>query len=135
MRGPKPSALAHAAGHEAPDQDLAVKPQRPNHRASHPVRFGDQGVVGNIDPDILKADSIVAVLDSQSTSLTAKPSANEQHSPLPDASLLNHSSSSGWPGSWASAGEQSSRRIRTIRITTDSLLSKAYASGQRHHFS
>src|SRR5437667_5753125 len=56
------NALAHAARHEAPDQDLAIKPQRPNHRASHPVRFGDQGVVGNIDPDILKADAIVAVL-------------------------------------------------------------------------
>src|SRR5258708_4208908 len=55
-------ALTHAARHEAPDQDLAVKPQRPNHRASHPVRLGDQGLVGNIDPDILKADSIVAVL-------------------------------------------------------------------------
>src|SRR4029077_15328984 len=54
--------LAHAAGHEAPDEDLAVKPQRPNHRASHPVRFGDQGVVGNIDPVIFKADSIVAAL-------------------------------------------------------------------------
>src|SRR5258708_15949147 len=52
-------------------------------------------------------------------SLRAKPSANEQHNPLPDASLLNHSLSSGWLVSWASAGEQGSRR-RTIRITTDS---------------
>ena len=43
----------------------------------------------------------------------AKPSANEQHSPSPDLSLLNHSSSSGWPGSWANAGEQSSSKIRT----------------------
>ncbi len=55
-------ALAHAARHEAPDQELAVKPHRPDHRASRPVRFGDQGVVGNIDPFILKADSIVAAL-------------------------------------------------------------------------
>jgi hypothetical protein len=55
-------ALAHAAGHEAPDKDLAVKPQRPNHRPSYPVRFGDHGVVGNVDPDILEADSIVAAL-------------------------------------------------------------------------
>src|SRR5258706_5274363 len=57
-----PHHLAHAAGHEAPDKDLSDKPQRPHHRASHPVWFGDQGVVGNIDPDILKADSIAAVL-------------------------------------------------------------------------
>ena len=53
--------------------------------------------------------------DSQSTSLTAKPSATEQHRPLPDVSLSNQSLSSGWPGSWANAGEQSSRTIRTIR--------------------
>ena len=57
-----PPALAHAAGHEAPDDDLAVKPHRPNHRASRPVRFGDQGFVWNIDPFVLKTDSIVAVL-------------------------------------------------------------------------
>src|SRR6266403_5658627 len=53
--------LSHAARHEAPDRDLTVKPQRPNHRASRSVRFGDQGVVGNIDPIILKADPIMAV--------------------------------------------------------------------------
>src|SRR5258706_196031 len=41
---------------------------------------------------------------------------SEQHSPLPDASLLNHSLSSGRLGSWASAGVQSRRKIRTIRI-------------------
>jgi hypothetical protein len=38
--------------------------------------------------------------------------------PLPDASLLNHSFSSGWLRSWASAGVRSSRKIRTIRIIT-----------------
>jgi hypothetical protein len=54
--------LGHAARHEAPDRDFTVKPHRPNHRASCPVRFGDQGVVGNIDPVVLEADSIVAVL-------------------------------------------------------------------------
>ena len=54
--------IAHAARHEAPDKDFAVKPQRPDHRSAGPVRFGDQGVVGNIDPVILKADSIVAAL-------------------------------------------------------------------------
>jgi hypothetical protein len=32
------------------------------------------------------------------------PSVNEQHSPLPDASLLNHPFNSGRLGSWASAG-------------------------------
>ncbi len=53
--------LSHAARHEAPDRDLTVKQQRPNHRASRSVRFGDQGVVGNIDPIILKADPITAV--------------------------------------------------------------------------
>src|SRR6476620_2961296 len=62
LGGPKARALTHAPWHEAPDRDFAVKPQRPNHRASHPVRFGDQGVVRNIDPVILKADSIVAAL-------------------------------------------------------------------------
>src|SRR5712671_599671 len=55
-------ALAHASRHEAPDKDFAVKPQRPDHRSAGPVRLGDQGVVGNIDPVILKADSIVTVL-------------------------------------------------------------------------
>jgi hypothetical protein len=56
---------------------------------------------------------------------------------LPDASLLNHSFSSGWLGSWASAGVQSSRKIRTIRIiTVDRLPSfKGYASARPwHHF-
>jgi hypothetical protein len=50
--------------------------------------------------------------------------------PQSDASLLNHSFSSGWLGSWASAGVQSSRKIRTIRIiTVDRLPSfKGYAS-------
>src|SRR5258705_5546887 len=45
------NALAHAARHEAPDKDFAVKPQRPDHRSAGPVRLGDQGVVGNIDPE------------------------------------------------------------------------------------
>jgi hypothetical protein len=53
--------LSHAARHEAPDRDFAVNQQRPNHRASRSVRFGDQGVVGNIDPIILEADPVVAV--------------------------------------------------------------------------
>src|SRR5258708_7300357 len=35
---------------------------------------------------------------------------------MTDASLLNQSLSSGRPESWASAGEQSSRKVRTIRI-------------------
>ncbi len=56
------NALAHAARHEAPDEDFAVKPHRPHHRSPRPVRFGNQGVVGNIDPFILKANPIVAVL-------------------------------------------------------------------------
>ena len=53
--------LSHTARHEATNRDLIVKPYRPYHRASGPVRFGDHGVVGNIDPIILKADSIMAV--------------------------------------------------------------------------
>jgi hypothetical protein len=56
------NGLAHPARREAPDKDFAVKPQRPDHRSAGPVRLGDQGLVGNIDPVILKADSIVAVL-------------------------------------------------------------------------
>src|SRR5258707_1994721 len=32
------------------------------------------------------------------------PSVNEQHNPLPDASLSNQPFNSGWLGSWASAG-------------------------------
>src|SRR5258706_7792746 len=43
---------------------------------------------------------------------------SEQHRPLPDGRLLNHSLSSGRLGSWASAGVQSSSKIRTIRITS-----------------
>src|SRR5260370_32635163 len=60
---------------------------------------------------------------------SAKPSANEQHGPLPDESLLNQLFRSERLGSWASAGEQSSRKIRTIRISTvDRLRSlKGYA--------
>ena len=54
--------LGHAARDEAPDRDLIVKPHRPNHRASRPVRFGDYGVVGNIDPVILQANPTMAAL-------------------------------------------------------------------------
>src|SRR5216684_6701044 len=61
-RGLKLRALAHAAGHEAPDKGSAVNPHRPHHCSAVAVRLGDHGFVGNIDPAILKADSIVAVL-------------------------------------------------------------------------
>ena len=56
--------LDHTARHEASDPDgIAFNHRhRPNHRSAGPVRFGDQGFVGNIDPFILKADSIVAIL-------------------------------------------------------------------------
>src|SRR5260370_22611501 len=53
--------LSHAARHEATDRDLIVKSHRPNHPASRPVRFGYDGVVGNIDPLILNADPLMAV--------------------------------------------------------------------------
>jgi hypothetical protein len=53
--------LSHAARHEAPDWNLIVKPYRPNHRASRSVRFGDHGVVRNIDPIVVKADPVMAV--------------------------------------------------------------------------
>ena len=59
--GLKLRALAHAAGHEAPDKGSAVKPHRPHHCSAGAVWLGDQGVVGNIDPVILKADPVVAV--------------------------------------------------------------------------
>jgi hypothetical protein len=35
---------------------------RPYHRAPRPIRFGDHGVVGNIDTAILKANPIMAAL-------------------------------------------------------------------------
>jgi hypothetical protein len=49
---------------------------------------------------------------------------------LPDASLLNHSFSSGWLGSWASAGVQSSRKIRIIRIITVDRLASGSAKAR-----
>src|SRR6476660_5127767 len=54
--------LAHATRHEAPDNEFTARPQWPDHGSAGPVRFGDQGLVGNIDPVILKADSIVAAV-------------------------------------------------------------------------
>jgi hypothetical protein len=80
--------LSHAARHEAPDRDFAVNQQRPNHRASRSVRFGDQGLVGNIDPNILEADSVVAVFRFPIGVRDA--SAIEQQSPLPLLRLSNH---------------------------------------------
>ena len=61
------NALAHAARHEAPDFSIrmigpAIGRVGPNHSSAGAVRLGDHGIVGNIDPVILKADSIVAVL-------------------------------------------------------------------------
>ena len=62
------TALAHATRHEAVDDHFAVEPQRPDHRSARPVRFGDQGVSGNIDPVIPQGE-----LDS------GRPSIPNQH--------------------------------------------------------
>src|SRR5260370_13825944 len=78
------NGLAHAARHESPDKDFAVKPQRPDHRSAGPVRFGDQAVVGNIDPVILKTDSIVAVLRFPTAVVDSKaPRERSTHTPPP----------------------------------------------------
>jgi hypothetical protein len=90
-----------------------------------PVRLGDQGLIGNIDPVILKADSIMAVQRFPINIADSRAVRERTTQPLPDWSLLNHALSSGWPVSWASAGEQSSRKIGTVRTITGSLLSKA----------
>src|ERR1700731_2737865 len=61
LTGPRGRFLSHAARHETSDRDLIVKPHRPNDRASCPVRFGDHGIVGNVDPVVLEANPIVPV--------------------------------------------------------------------------
>src|SRR6202035_3786313 len=62
FRSRRSRVLGHAARHETADRDLIVEPHRPNHRAPRAVRFGDDGVVGNVDPVILEADPVMAVL-------------------------------------------------------------------------
>src|SRR5438105_4187817 len=46
---------------DVPDDALITEPNRAGRTMVWPMRFGDQGVVGNIDPVVFKADSIVAV--------------------------------------------------------------------------
>ena len=71
-----------------------------------PVRFGSVIKASSGTPIQLfsKRTRQWPLFDSQSTSLTAKPSANEQHSPLLDLRLSNQVFNSGWPGSWAKTG-------------------------------
>src|SRR5262249_38358352 len=57
----KRSDLSHASRYETPDRDLIAKPRRPNHCASCAVRFGDHGIIRNIDPVVLKAYPVMAV--------------------------------------------------------------------------
>ena len=61
-RGTEARALAHAAGHEAPDRDFAVKPQPPNHRAAIAVRLSDHGIVWNVDPFTVQFHAVMPVL-------------------------------------------------------------------------
>ena len=53
--------LGHTARHEASDPDGITFNHRhgPYHRSTRAVRFGDDSVVGNIDPVVLKA--VIAV--------------------------------------------------------------------------
>ena len=55
-------SLGHAARHEAPDQDLTVVSDGPDHCAPCAVRFGDHRIVGNIDPVVLQPDPIMSFL-------------------------------------------------------------------------
>src|SRR6476661_1581442 len=48
--------LNHASRYEAPNRNLIARPYRPNHRASCTVRFGDHGIIGNVDPVVLDAN-------------------------------------------------------------------------------
>src|SRR3954469_15792123 len=51
----------HAPRHEAADRDLVIDPNRPNHCPSRPVRFGNQGIVWNIDPSVLEPNPIMTI--------------------------------------------------------------------------
>src|SRR5260370_16504539 len=53
--------LGHAARHEATDGRAEITAQRPHHRPASPVRFGDHGIVGNIDPFVVETDAVMAV--------------------------------------------------------------------------
>src|ERR1700738_4467783 len=71
----------HAAWHEATDGRAEIAPQRPYHGSADPVRFGDHGFVGHIDPFAIEPHAIVSVAGLP-TSLTAVPSASEHNGPL-----------------------------------------------------
>ena len=63
----KPRALAHAAGHEAPNfSTRRIGPAKcrvgPNHSSACSVWLGDYGIVGNVDPSALKTDAVMAIL-------------------------------------------------------------------------
>src|ERR1700759_975588 len=58
LTAPRGRCLGNAARQEPTDRDLIVKPHRTNDRASCPVRFGDHGIVGNVDPVVLDATPI-----------------------------------------------------------------------------
>ena len=65
--GPKPRALAHAAGHEAPNfSTQRIGPVKghvgPNHSSPRTVWLGDYGIVGNVDPSALETDAVMAIL-------------------------------------------------------------------------
>src|SRR5436305_1084719 len=51
----------HAPRHEAPDRDLIVDPDRPNHCPSRPIWFGNQSIVRDIDPGVLKPNPIMTI--------------------------------------------------------------------------
>src|SRR5581483_2706874 len=52
----------HAAGHEAADRNSHVAAYRPYHGPSCTVGFGNDGVVRDIDPLVVEAHAVVAVM-------------------------------------------------------------------------
>src|ERR1700736_1912697 len=97
--------LGHAAWHEATDGQPEIAAYWPYHGSADPVRLGDHGFVGHIDPFAIEPHAIVSVAGLP-TSLTAVPSASEQHGPFPLFKPSNHAFSSGvalayWPRSRA----------------------------------
>src|ERR1700674_321147 len=60
-RGGPQSGSGHAARHEAPNRGAQRPLDRPDHRPAGPVRLGDHGIIGNVDPFVVDPDTKMAV--------------------------------------------------------------------------
>src|ERR1700688_4059652 len=90
----------------------------PNHSSAGAVRRGDYGIVGNVDPSALETDAVIAILRLPINIADNRAAREQAQKPFAGWGFVDHLFSSGRLGSWASAGVQTSRKIRTIRIVT-----------------